>query len=159
MLFPKAITAVGLLLCVGVGLAAQSPSATRGTLPASLALTDIEIRLVHRTGGGCGPGRCIHYRVTIRGDGTVTYEDLAEPPVPSRSRRVPADDVLALMNEFVGARFFEAHDRYVGKSFYVRQGEQLLLRGRGGADGPEWDLSLRLGGLLKSVHLYLDYPD
>jgi hypothetical protein len=159
MPFSKNVVAVGLLLCVGAGLAAQSPSATTGTLPASLALTDVEIALVRNTGGGCGSGRCIHYRVTIRGDGTVMYEDLAAPPVPPRSRRIPADDVLALTNEFVGARFFEVPERYAGKSFYVRQDEQLSLRGTGGADGASWDLSLRLGGFRKSVYLYQHFPD
>src|SRR5207244_6213884 len=100
-----------------------------------------------------------HYRVTVRGDGSVIYEDLAEPPVPSRQRTVPIDDVVGLANTFVRTRFFDAADRYVGESFYERQGEQLLLRGTAGADGPVWDLSMRLGRLTKSVHLYLAYPE
>jgi hypothetical protein len=144
-----------MFLSCGASLAAQGPP--RPTLPNTLELKDIEIVLVRDTGGGC-PGRCVHYRVTIQGDGTVTYQDLAEPPVPAQTRKVPIDDVVALVNQFVGARFFEAPDRYVGKSFYARQGDRLLLRGTAGADGPVWHLNLRLGGAMKSVHLYLDSP-
>ena len=103
-------------------------------------------------GDGC-PGRCVYYRVTITGDGTVRYEDLADPPIPQRTRRVPLDEVVALANEFVRARFLEARDRYVGQSFYVLENGQLLSRGSGGIGGPSWDLSFRLGSVQKSVHL------
>ncbi|MGH9145127.1 MAG: DUF6438 domain-containing protein [Vicinamibacterales bacterium] len=121
-------------------------------------MSELEIQLDRDTGGGC-LGRCVHYRVTIRGDGTVIYEDLANPRVARRQRVVTADDVLGLVNEFVRARFFDASDRYVRERFYVRQGDQLVLRGMAGADGPSWDLSLRMGRLAKSVHLYLGYPE
>ena len=89
----------------------------------------------------------------------VRYEDLASPPVPARTRRVTVDEVVALANEFVRARFLEAPERYVGQSFYVLQNGQLLLRGSAGADHPTWDLSFRLGTLQKTVHLELGYPD
>jgi hypothetical protein len=127
-------------------------------LPDSIPLSELEIRLERHTGGGC-IGRCVHYRVTVRGDGMVIYEDLAQPPVPSRQRTVAVDDVVSLANEFVRSRFFEAPERYVGESFYERQGEQLRLRGTAASDGPAWDLSIRLGRLAKSVHLYLAYPE
>jgi len=154
----RKLASIGVLLSASANLAAQGPTASRLTLPVSLELKDIEIVLVRETGGGC-IGRCVHYRVTIRGDGAVTYEDFAQPPVLPRAHAVPVDDVVALMNEFVEARFFEIPDRYVGKSFYTRQDERLLLRGTAAADGPSWDLSIRLGGLVKAVHLYLDYPE
>lgn len=89
----------------------------------------------------------------------MTYADFAEPPVQPRQRTVAIDDVVALANEFIRGRFFEASESYVGDSFYVRQGDQLTLRGSGGADGPVWDLSVQLGGLSRSVHLYSGYPD
>jgi hypothetical protein len=127
-------------------------------LPPSLPLAAIQIRLLRSGGGGC-PGRCVHYRVTIQGDGTVRCEDLAAPPVPARERTIPAPDVVTLTNEFLAARFFEAPDRYAGRSFYQLQGTQLRLLETFGADFPKWDLSLRLGDLEKSVHLYLDYPE
>ncbi len=144
-------------LTIGVCAAAQAPAPPRLMLPVSLTLSDIRIGLLLGGGGGC-VGRCVHYRVTIRGDGTVRYEDLAQPPLPARERTIPSDEVVALTNEFLAARFFEASERYEGRSFYALQGDRLLLRGTAGADGPEWDLNLRLGGLEKSVHLYLDYP-
>jgi hypothetical protein len=138
--------------------AAQNPSETSIRLPTSISVSELEIRLDRETHGGC-VGRCIHYRITVHGDGTVVYEDLADPPVPPRKRTVPVDDVVVLGNEFVRGRFFEASDRYVGESFYVRQGEQLLLRETFSADGPTWDLNFRLGRLTKSVHLYMKYPE
>jgi hypothetical protein len=115
--------------------------------------------LVVGGGGGC-VGRCVRYRVTVSGNGAVTYEDLVEDPQSVRRQRsISVDEVVALLNEFLRAGFLEARDRYVGASFYARQGGQLVLRVRGGADGTTWDLSLRVGGLRKSVHLYMDYPD
>jgi hypothetical protein len=158
MVLPKTLAAAVALLAIGVHLSAQSPAPPPVTLPSSLALADIRIGLLRKSGGGC-VGRCVYYQVSIRGDGTVRYEDLADPPLPPRERTVPAAEVIALTNDFVGARFFEAAARYEGRSFYVMQGQQLLLRQRGGADGAEWDLSLRLGGLEKSVHLYRDFPE
>jgi len=152
---------VACLLFATVGLQsarAQSPAVAPPPLPTLVPVSELEVRLDRDTGGGCF-GRSVHYRVTIRGDGTVIYEDLADPPVAARQRVVAADDVLGLVNEFIRARFFDASDRYVGSSFYVRQNDQLLLRGSGGADGPSWDLSLRLGRLAKTVHLYLGYPE
>ncbi len=156
MVLPKLLATVA-WMTIGVCVAAQSPAPPRLMLPARLALADVRIELLRNGGGGC-MGRCVHYRVTIHGDGTVRYEDLAEPPLPPRQRTIPVDEVVALTNEFVGARFFEAAGRYEGRSFYALQGDRLLLRGTFAADGPEWDLSLRLGNLEKSVHLYLDYP-
>jgi hypothetical protein len=158
MIMPKTLAAVVALLAIGVCVTAQGPASSRVTLPSSLALTDIRISLLRNSGGGC-LGRCVHYQVTIRGDGTLRYEDLADPPIPPRERTVPVAEVVALTNDLVGARFFDAPARYEGRSFYVLEGQQLLLRGRSAADGPEWDLSLRLGELEKSVHLYLDYPE
>jgi hypothetical protein len=154
----KQLALIGLLLFTVTGVAAQVTSPPTVPLPTTLELTDVEVGLVRTTSGGC-PGRCIHYRVTIRGNGAVTYEDLAQPPVPPRKRSVSVEEVVALLNEFVGARFFEGPERYVGRSAYVHRDGRLLLRGRIGADGPAWDLSLRLGGMSKAVHLYLDYPD
>ena len=94
-------------------------------LPTSISPDEVEIRMIRNTGGGCPEPRCVYYRVTISGDGMVRYEDLADPPVPQRNRRVPVDEVLALVNDFVRGRFLEAPDRYVGQNFYVLQGGQF----------------------------------
>ena len=152
---------VKLTVLAGVALGVLLTPALRGqapVLPTSISPNEIEIRMVRGGHGGC-LGRCVDYRVTIGGDGMVRYEDLASPPVPARTRRVTVDEVVALANEFVRARFLEAPERYVGQSFYVLQNGQLLLRGSAGADHPTWDLSFRLGTLQKSVHLELGYPD
>jgi Domain of unknown function (DUF6438) len=153
--------AIAACLLLGAGdllfATAQNPSGSVA-LPTLTSLSELEIRVDRGGSGGC-IGRCVLYRITVRGDGTVTYEDLADPPVAPRERTVPVDDVVALANEFVRARFFDASDRYVGGSVYVRRGDQLLLGGTVGADGPTWDLSIRLGRLAKTVHLYLDYPE
>lgn len=147
-----------LAVLVLLGLLVPTPRAQAPALPTSVSPDEVEIRMLRGGGGGC-VGRCVNYRVTISGNGTVLYEDLASPPVPSRTRRVAVDDVVVLANEFVRARFFEAPERYVGQSFYVLQNGGLQLRGSGGADHPTWDVSFRLGPLQKSVHLEIGYPD
>jgi Domain of unknown function (DUF6438) len=144
---------LGALLLFGSGLPAHAQQ-----LPFSLLPSDIEIQMTVGGGGGCA-GRCIHYRVTITGDGTVRYEDSASPPLPGRTRKVPIEDVVTLTNEFVRARFFEASSRYEGDRFYRLQDGKLELLGHAAADGTTWDLSLRLGSAQKSVHLYIDIPD
>jgi len=127
-------------------------------LPVSLLPSDIEIQMTVVGSGGCA-GRCIHYRVTITGDGTVRYEDLASQPRPGRTRMVPIEDVVTLTNEFVRARFFEASSSYEGDRFYRLRDGKLQLLGHSAADGLTWDLSLRLGSAQKSVHLYIDIPN
>jgi hypothetical protein len=130
----------------------------QAVLPPSVSPNDVEIRMTRESHGGCA-GRCVHYRVTIRGDGTVLYEDLASPPVPLRTRKVPVGEVVALTNEFVRAQFLEGPARFAGDRFYVLQNGQLELHGSGSGDHPTWDLSLRLGTVQKSVHLGLGIPD
>jgi hypothetical protein len=98
---------------------------------------DVEIRMTRQGGDGC-IGRCVVYRVTITGDGMVRYEDLAQPPVPERSRRVPVDTTLTLLNEFLRVRFLEGPERYVGYNSYVLQDGLLSLRGMGPGSGPSW---------------------
>jgi hypothetical protein len=152
---PSILGGLVLALLLTPALHGQAP-----VLPPSISPNEVEIRMrYYFGGGGCPEPRCVVYRVTISGDGTVRYEDLASPPVPARTRRVAVDEVVALANEFIRARFLEAPETYVGQSSYVLQDGQLLLRGSAYADYPTWDLSFRLGTLQKSVHLMVGYPD
>lgn len=153
------VTALIWLLSSPSVAGAQNSPERSTMLPLSIQMSEVEIGLVHEGRGGC-LGRCIRYRVTVSGDGTVTYQDLIEDSqAVRRQRSIPVDEVVALLNEFLGAGFLDARDRYVGASVYVRQGDRLVLQRRGGADGTTWDLSLRVGTLAKSVHLYIDYPE
>jgi hypothetical protein len=152
-MWPSILTLV-LVVLFKPALHSQAP-----VLPASISPNDVEIRMTRESGGGCPEPRCVHYRVTISGDGTVRYEDLATPPVPQRSRKVAVDEVVALANEFVRARFLEAPRRYAGKNFYVLQNGQLVLHASGAIDLPTWDLSFRLGTLQNSVHLEHEIPN
>jgi hypothetical protein len=154
----KANTKPSLLTFVLVVLFMPALQGQVPVLPISVSPNDVEIRMTRESHGGC-PGRCVRYRITISGDGTVRYEDLASPPIPRRTRKVAVDDVVALANEFVRARFLEAPGKYVGQSFYVLRNGQLELHASGGADHPTWDLSFRLGTLQNSVHLELGFPD
>ena len=159
----SAVTFVAAALFVfGASLSGELVSAQASSrsapLPSSFQLSEVEIGLNRGGGGGC-VGRCIRYRVTIRGDGVVEFEDLADPPAVAIQRRtVPIGDVVSLINEFLRARFFDALDRYEEERFIIREGDRLLLRGSGGIDGPTWDISLRLGPLTKTVRLYMFYP-
>ena len=150
---PSVLAALVLGLLFVPALRGQAP-----ILPNSVSPNEIEIRMTRAGGGGCYK-RCVHYRVTIIGDGTVRYADLASPPVPERTRRIAVDEVVALANEFVRARFLEAPAKYVDERFYVLKDGQLVLHGRGGSDHTTWDLSFRLGTVQNSVHLNLNFPN
>jgi len=134
------------------------PQNTALRLPASAPLSDVEITLAYETHGGC-PGRCIKYRVSIRGDGLVQYEDFGGEPRDSPQRRsIPVDDVVSIINDFLKAGFFDAPARYEHPTVARRDRNSLVLLSHTGADGPEWDLTLRFGAQVKTVHLYLGYP-
>jgi hypothetical protein len=148
---------------LGMSASAQTPQGQSSVpsgpaLPLAVKLSEVEMRLNRFSGGGC-LGRCIRYRVVVRGDGVVEYEDFgSEPRDPSHRRTIPIDEVVALVNQFVSARFFDAPAKYERERWYQREGDSLGLLGSGGADGPTWDLTLRLGTQVKTVRLYLAFP-
>ena len=128
---------------------------------AEIALGQVEIRLERMSGGGCSHcgGFSKIYDVAIRGDGAVEYRDGAEPDRVN-VRSVPADDVIALANEFIAAGFFEARESYRGKLGLVRQGNGVVLKTAGAdREAPEVRLTLRIGERVKRVSLIQDYPD
>jgi len=90
----------------------------------------------------------------------VRVADLGPDPRPrDRERIVSADEVVALLNEFLVGHFIDAANSYSGGLRAVRAGNQVSFSRHFGADGAEWDLALRVGQYRKTVHLYLDYPD
>ena len=105
---------------------------------------------------GCAPG-CLSYTVTISGTGRVEYNGIS-PVQGIRTRTIPADEVVQLVNEFLRLRFFQAAERYGGTSFVVRNGDMVELIGRGGS-GPRIELTLKLGNREKSVTIERDYPN
>jgi hypothetical protein len=119
-------------------------------------LSSIEVRLVHTPHGGC-VGPCVQYTITVQGDGAVAYNGVGLV-VGTRSRKIPPDEVVALVNEFLQARFFDALDSYANRSFLVRKGDNVMLYGSGGSDDPQTDLTLRLGDRKKTVSLFKNYP-
>jgi len=122
----------------------------------SVSLSEIEVRLVQTPHGGCF-GPCVKYEITVRGDGTVEYNGvgLVEGTL---TRKVSADEVVTLVNEFLQLRFFDAPVSYCGKSFIVRKGDTVTMYGSCGADEPQTDLTLRIGDRRKTVSLYSNYP-
>jgi hypothetical protein len=82
-------TWLGVSLGCVVGLSAWQSSASTTALPESVPLVDVEIRW--QTGGGDGcAGDCTNYRITLRGDGLVSLEDLgwgSKPPKPEVRQR------------------------------------------------------------------------
>jgi hypothetical protein len=103
-----------------------------GVAEAQYPLSAVEVNLVRGIGDGCG-GPCTDYRVTVRGDGAVRYEGRVIYAGPGqvegvRTRSVPVDDVISLVNEFLKARFFQALDTYAACcSFLVRNGDTVAL--------------------------------
>ena len=126
-------------------------------LPESVPLSEMEIRWQSGGGDGCSrPGGCTYYRITVRGDGRVTLEDLGWgselPKAAPRQRSIPADDVVALINELLEARFLWAPPE--GTRVAVRKGDSLFfLHGGVGGSGAWVDLTLRVGPSAKTVRL------
>lgn len=152
------VALVALLFVTGLAAVVFGQERTSAKLPETVALTDIEMTLQVGGGGGC-VGRCSRYRVVVQGSGTIRFQDLgAEPRPRDRERAVSVEDALALLNEFLHAGMADAAPSYVGVPNARRDGDRVVVSMSGGADGPEWDLSLRLGDYRKTVHLYLGYP-
>ena len=133
--------------------------AAMSTVPAGqISLSDVEVRLVRSPTGGC-VGPCVNnYTVVIRGDGTVQYKGsgLVEG---SRTRSISPDDVVALVNEFLRARFFNALDTYAACcSSLVRNGDTVALSGMVSADDPYAARTLRIGARTKTVIQRRDFP-
>jgi hypothetical protein len=137
----------------------QAASAANPVLPSSVKLADIEVRLAYTGHGGCA-GRCIRYNVIVRGNGFVEYEDMGGEPRDARRRRtVPIAEVVSLVDAFVRSRFFDALPRYETYPVAVRDGNSVRFDRAAQSDGPEWDLTLRLGTQTKTVHLYLGFSE
>ena len=150
-----------LLLGGAVGLhvsAVQSTGPSRTMLPSQVKLTEVEIRLAYETHGGC-LGRCMAYNISVRGDGMVRYEDVGgEPRDAERTRTIPIEEVVDLVNDVLNARFFDAAANYSSQAFAVRDGDSLRFMERGSVDGPEWKLTVKIGAEVKTVRLYQGYP-
>jgi hypothetical protein len=130
----------------------------------SYPLSEVEVGLVRTPHGGCASA-CSRYAVTVRGDGSVTYDGTvifsgAGQVAGLRTRSIPIDQVISLVNEFLKARFFDARDTYRNPpSTIVRDGDTVVFKGAGGgSDDPQADLTLRIGDRRKTVTLYSNYP-
>jgi uncharacterized protein DUF6438 len=121
-------------------------------------LSEVEVRLTRTPHGGCF-GPCVQYDIAVRGDGTVEYNGVGLVE-GTRTRTIAIDEVVALVNEFLQARFFDAFDSYRnGPSTLVRAGGVVMLHGAvGGSDDPQAELTLRLGDRTKTVTLFSNYP-
>jgi uncharacterized protein DUF6438 len=121
-------------------------------------LSEVEVRLVRTPHGGCF-GPCVRYEVVVRGDGTVEYNGVGLVE-GTRARTISIDEVVALVNEFLRARFFDALETYRNPpSTVVRKGDSIILYGAGGgSDDPQADLTLRLGDRTKTLTLFSNYP-
>ncbi len=165
------LLAVSLLLASGCTESPTSRRTTKATpaasdpaqstpapivLPESVPLSEVEIQRRTGGGGGCN-GECMDYRVTVRGDGRVTLEDLGwggKPPAEApRQRSIPADDAVALIDQLLKARFLEAPVEFDGTRRAVRKGDSLFFRGPGGGEFFWIDLTLRVGTIAKTVRL------
>jgi hypothetical protein len=126
---------------------------------AQLLLTDVGVRLVRSGGDGCAAPCTQDYTVMIRGDGTVEYEG-SGAVAGFRTRSVSPDEVIALVNEFLRAGFFNALDTYSACcSPIVRKGNTVELYGMApGSGGSVAVLTLRIGTRSKTVTLGQDYP-
>lgn len=149
------------IVAIGVAHGHAPGSAPNVSFPEAVALTDTEIRWQSGGGDGCA-GSCTYYRITIRGDGLVTLEDVgwgARPPTaPTRQRRVAVERVVRLVDDFFAARFFESAGSFESRAAAVRKGDQLFIYSKGGIGASFVDLTLRFGPVSKTVRLGTETP-
>jgi hypothetical protein len=162
----KRVLVFAIIACIANIVMAQAQSVTTSgdeqlrlaLRVGSVRLSDVEIHLVTEHGDGC-QGRCLKYSVTIHGDGVVQLEDLGDPPEAEiQKRSIAADEVVAIVNRFLKARFFDALDLYDGVPSVRRKGDVLELLGSGGGTRPWVDITMRLGTAWKTVRLINNVP-
>ena len=143
------------------GAAEQQNTTSKMVLPESAPLSDVEIRWQDGGGDGCAAkdhADCEHHRITVRGDGLVTLEDLGwggnAPMVGPRQRSVPTDDVVALLNDLLKTQFLEAPSTFGGRRAR-RKGDSVFFDWMSGGSSPWVDLTLQVGANAKTVHLFL----
>ncbi len=75
-------------------------------------LSEIEMELQVSGGDGCS-GRCVAYRVQILGGaGLVTYTDFGgEPRDAPQQREISTEEIVAVLNQFLRARFLDAQPK------------------------------------------------
>jgi len=155
------------VLALGSAESAERQNTTsQMVLPESASLSDIEIQWQDGHGDGCAAveiADCDYHRITIRGDGLVILEDLGwganAPIVGPRERSVPADNVVALLNDLLKARFLEAPSPFAGPRHAVRKGDSVFFYWMGPGVGMRWvDLTLRVGANAKTVRLNEQTP-
>ena len=145
----------GVAFATVFGLALATNVLHAQTLPSSVPLSDVQIQLVTGGGDGCAVQRCTHYRLSIRGDGTVTLEDIGEPPRDNTvTHAVSKQSVVKLVNGFLTAGFVDFPSPYVSPSrMAMLKGESLLLLHLD-MTLPYADITLTLGTFSKTVRVY-----
>ena len=94
----------------------------------------------------------------MRGDGAVELEDLATPPRAETQRRSIADtEVVALVNEFLKARFFDALDVYDERNSWSERGTSCSCDAEE-APGRGWMSPCGWGRATKTVRLKENVP-
>lgn len=104
-------------------------------------------------------GTCPSYRVVVSGNGDVVFEGLGfVDAIGVHQAAIELDDFVALVNEFLRVRFFDALDRYEGRQLVQRRGDKLFMYSQTESDHPSTILTIRLGDHEKTVVLYNNYP-
>ena len=110
---PDAVRIVGVLLTRDEPPTAAAPRVT------DQDLKSVTVAMTRE--GLCGTalpdpqdvGQCPTYSVTLTGDGTVRYEGrVGVKTLGARTHHVSAEEVRALVDEFMAARFFTLRERY-----------------------------------------------
>ena len=139
-----------------VALAERQDPTSLMVLPESALLSEVEIQWQSGGGDGCA-GDCTNYRITVRGDGLVTLEDLGwgskAPKAAPRQRSIPVDNAVALIDELLKARFLEAPSSFAGARVARRKGDLVFFSWSVQAGAPWVDLTLRAGPKAKTVRM------
>jgi hypothetical protein len=158
-----AIVTAALITGFGSAGHAQQPVSQAQNAPAAagrmVPLSDIEMELQVSGGDGCS-GRSMAYRLQILGGaGLVTYTDFGgEPRDAPQQREISTEEIVAVLNQFLRARFLDAQPIYTGCPVALLRGASVQMVSYLTIGASEQKLSLRIGAQRKDVSLFTDYP-
>lgn len=106
-------------------------------------------------------GTCPAYQVTIRGDGTVSYNGERFVRVSgTQTKKIAQTEVVELLREFYKMDFFALRDAYEnGRDIVVSPDGQVEEQMMIVTDLPSLYITLHLGDFTKRVHVYFGAPD
>ena len=141
------------MLLVGLILLLSDIAPAQLKRPKNVDLATVIITMKQQNHCGCSGCGCASYVLTIKGDGTVEYEGLAEVQIPGKfSYAIDRERVSHLVDKFYELDFFSMQDEYRwrdngnGTRTYIDHATPITL-------------SITVNGSKKSVYDFFGAPE